>query len=186
MKKSYTLHICGLERQLPLVMISDNVQIASFVILGDVELTVACAGELIQHAPDFDVLITAEAKGIPLVHEIARQMGIPKYIIARKSKKAYMEEPSSARLSSITTNNEQQLFLDKADAEYMKGKRVLIVDDVVSTGESLRAMQNLVSSCDGKIVSCLAILAEGAAKSRDDIIYLEYLPLFDRQGKPLS
>ncbi len=182
MKQTYTLNIAGLSRSLPLVPISDDIQIASFVILGDVELTVRCAAELAALTPQFDVMITAEAKGIPLIHEIARQLGMKKYLIARKSVKVYMEEPCSIQVSSITTSNEQRLYLDKADMDYMRGKRVLVIDDVVSTGESLQAIQNLVELSGGKVVASMAILAEGGAKDRDDIIFLQELPLFDMDG----
>ena len=186
MKDSYTLKIADLERRLPLFSISDDIKIASFVILGDVELTVKCAGELVKRMPEFDIMITAEAKGIPLIHEIARQTGMSRYIIARKSIKVYMEEPYSINMSSITTGKEQTLYLNKADMELMKSKRVLIIDDVISTGESLRAIQKLVIESGGIIASSMAILAEGDARYREDIIYLEYLPLFDNEGNPID
>mgnify|MGYP001415069102 CR=1 FL=1 len=186
MGKTYTLNVAGLSRSLPLVPISDDMQIASFVILGDVELTVRCAAELARRAPDFDLLITAEAKGIPLVHEIARQLGMKTYLIARKSVKVYMKEPCSMQVSSITTSGEQRLYLDKAEMDGMKGKRVLVVDDVVSTGESLKAIRNLVELSGGTVVACMAILAEGDAKERSDVVFLEELPLFDKNGDPIG
>lgn len=185
MKNNYILKIAGLERCLSLVPISKSLKIASFVILGDVALTVKCASELVKRAPDFDVMITAEAKGIPLIHEVARQKGMQKYIIARKSIKVYMDAPYSINMSSITTGKEQTLYLDKADMESMKGKKVLIIDDVISTGESLKAIQKLVIESGGIVTSSMAILAEGDAKYRDDIIYLEHLPLFDYEGNPV-
>lgn len=186
MKQTYTLNVAGLERNLPLVPISEDLQIASFVILGDVELTVACAAELAARAPEFDVLITAEAKGIPLVHEIARQLGMKSYLIARKSVKVYMEEPCSICVSSITTSSEQYLYLDKAEMDRMNGKRVLVVDDVISTGESLKAIQNLVDLSGGRVVASMAILAEGDAKFRNDILFLQELPLFDMAGNAIA
>ena len=186
MDTTYELNVAGVKRLLPLCKIADDLTIASFVILGDVELTVKCAAELIKSLPELDVMITAEAKGIPLIHEIARQLGIPKYIIARKSVKVYMNDPCSVNIVSITTDKAQSLYLDRVDMDYMKGKRVIIIDDVISTGESLNAVQKLVLESGGKIVGNVAILAEGKAKYRNDIIYLEELPLFDGNGVPLA
>ncbi|MCI8554163.1 MAG: adenine phosphoribosyltransferase [Clostridiales bacterium] len=169
--------IAGLERELPLCRLNETLSIAAFVIFGDVELTVAAAGELLKKAPEFDVLITAEAKGIPLVYEMARQSG-KKYYIARKYPKLYMSHPISVDVRSITTDKEQTLYLDETEMQYIRGKRVLIVDDVISTGESLRAMEALVERSEGCIVGQCAILAEGDAVGRQDIFYLEPLPLF--------
>jgi adenine phosphoribosyltransferase len=175
---TYTLHVAGLTRELPLCRLSDKIDIAAFVMFGDVELTVACAKELIRRAPAHDVIITAEAKGIPLAYEMARQMGVNKYLIARKMPKLYMKNPLSVTVKSITTAKDQTLYMDAEDAAYMKGKRVLVVDDVISTGESLNAVDTLVERAGGNIVGKMAVLAEGDAQERDDIVFLEKLPLF--------
>ena len=185
MNKSYPITISGVKRELPLCPLNDELQIAAFVIFGDVELTCACASELIKMAPEHDVMITSESKGIPLIFEMARQMGVNKYILARKMQKLYMSDVFACEVNSITTAKKQVLYLDGADAEYMKGKRVLIVDDVISTGESLRAIEELVERAGGIIVGKMAILAEGDAKDRDDIKYLEPLPLFRADGTAL-
>ena len=184
MEQFYAMKIAGLERNLPICKISDDLSIAAFVLFGDVEMTVAAAGHLLKIAPPHDILITAEAKGIPLVHEMARQNGENTYIVARKVVKLYMKEVFSVELQSITTKNKQTLFIDTAEANLMNGKRVLIVDDVISTGESLRAVEKLVKEAGGTIVGKMAVLAEGDAKYRDDITYLEYLPLLNPDGSP--
>lgn len=178
----HTMTIAGLERHLPLCPISDELKIAAFVIFGDPELTTACAEELLEKAPEYDYLISAEAKGIPLVHEMARLAGNQKYFLARKAPKLYMTGVFEAAVHSITTANEQKLYLDTADAELMKGKRILIVDDVISTGESLAAVENLVNLAGGIVCGKMTILAEGDAQDREDIVYLEKLPLFDKDG----
>ena len=180
MGKSYTMTIAGLTRELPLCPISDKLDIAAFVIFGDVPLTVAAAEALLKKAPAFDVLLTAEAKGIPLVYEMARQRGKP-YQIARKYPKLYMTDPVSVQLRSITTDKEQTLYLDGPEMAAMRGRRVLIVDDVISTGESLRALALLVERAGGILAGQCAILAEGDAIGREDIVYLEPLPLFPRE-----
>lgn len=174
---TYTMTIAGLTRQLPLCPLNEHVRIAAFVIFGDVEITVASAKALLEKAPEFDVLITAEAKGIPLVYEMARQSGKP-YYIARKYPKLYMPNAVAVQVRSITTDKEQTLYLDESEMEVIRGKRVLIVDDVISTGESLRALDLLVERSGGRIAGQCAILAEGDAIDRSDIIYLEPLPLF--------
>lgn len=178
----YTMNIAGCERNLPLCPVNENLYIGAFVIFGDVELTVACARELLKRAPEHDVLITAESKGIPLVYEMARQNGEARHLIARKAPKLYMKNIFSTKVNSITTVKEQTLCIDGDDAEFMKGKRVIIVDDVISTGESLAAVEKLVEQAGGNIVAKMAILAEGDAQNRDDIIYLEKLPLFNPDG----
>ena len=180
----HSMKIAGLDRKLPLCRLNDDLKIAAFVIFGDAELTVACADELLKKAPEFDYIITAEAKGIPLAHEMSRQSG-KKYFVARKKPKLYMTGVFDVIVNSITTEGEQHLYLDTAEAEQMKGKKVLIVDDVISLGESLKAVQTLVNKAEGEIVANMTILAEGDAANRDDIIYLERLPLFDKEGNVL-
>ncbi len=178
----YTMNVAGLQRDLPICKVSDTLSIAGFVIFGDQELTVACARELLKQAPAYDYIITAEAKGIPLAHEMARQSGNAKYILARKGPKLYMRDILEVSVRSITTAKEQKLYLDGADAELMKGKRILLVDDVISTGESLSALEALVEKAGGIICGRMAILAEGDAQTREDLIYLEKLPLFHPDG----
>ena len=185
MKKSYTLHVAGLERELPLCPLNDELYIAAFVIFGDVELTCACARELLKLAPEHDIMITSESKGIPLVFEMARMQGVNNYIVARKAQKLYMSDTFACQVNSITTAGTQTLYLDGKDAELMHGKRVLIVDDVISTGDSLHAIEELVEHAGGQIVGKMAILAEGSAKDREDIKYLEELPLFSADGNRL-
>ena len=162
--------------------VNEHLYIAGFVIFGDQELTVACAKELLARAPEYDYIITAEAKGIPLAHEMARQNGDKKYILARKAPKLYMKDIFSVSVHSITTAKEQTLYLDGADAAMMKGKRILVVDDVISTGESLSALEALIEKAGGVVCGRMAILAEGDAQDRDDLIYLEKLPLFHPDG----
>ena len=183
---AYKMNIAGLDRELPLCPISDKLMIGAFVIFGDPELTTACAKALLARCPEHDVLITAESKGIPLICEMARLNGNARYVLARKSPKLYMRDVLSVVVRSITTDHEQTLCLDGSDAEYMKGKRVVIVDDVISTGESLRALETLVERAGGNIVGRMAILAEGDATKREDLVYLEKLPLFDSEGNPLD
>ncbi len=182
MREYYEIKIAGLTRQLPLCPINKDLYIGAFVLFGDVELTVACAKELLKRAPDYDVMITAESKGIPLVYEMTKQAGLNKYLLARKSAKLYMKDVVNVEVQSITTARLQSLFIDRDDAEYMNGKRVLIVDDVISTGESVKAVEKLVQESGGIVAGRMAILAEGDANKRDDIIYLEHLPLFDKNG----
>lgn len=179
----YPMTIAGLKRELPLCPVSDELYIGAFVIFGDVELTVACAKELLAKAPEYDYLITAESKGIPLGYEMARQHGDAKWFLARKGVKVYMQDVLSVEVKSITTDHVQKLYLDGNDAAMMKGKRILIVDDVISTGESLHAIEELVEKAGGNIVGRLCILAEGDAQQRPDITYLEKLPLFNAKGE---
>ncbi len=182
----YHMRVAGLERDLPICPLNDNLSIAGFVIFGDQELTVACARELLKKAPQYDYIITAEAKGIPLAHEMARQAGNAKYLLARKGPKLYMRDPFCVAVNSITTAKEQKLYLDGEDAKLMQGKRILIVDDVISTGESLHALEALVEKAGGIICGRMSILAEGDAISRGDITYLEPLPLFHSDGTVLE
>ena len=179
------MKIAGLDRALPLCPINDDLYIGAFVIFGDPELTTAASKALLEKAPEYDYIITAESKGIPIAHEMARLAGNQKYFLARKKPKLYMTGVFEVTVNSITTEGEQKLYLDRADAELMAGKRILIVDDVISTGESLRAIEELVIAAGGNIVGKMTILAEGDAQQRDDIIYLEPLPLFNKDGEPI-
>lgn len=178
----YRMKVAGLERDLPICKVTDDLYIAGFVIFGDPELTVACARELLARAPEYDYILTAEAKGIPLAHEMARQAGQAKYILARKAPKLYMTDIFSSSVKSITTAKEQTLYLDGADALLMKGKKILVVDDVISTGESLNALEALIEKAGGIVCGRMAILAEGDAQERGDLVYLEKLPLFNPDG----
>lgn len=188
MKQAYSMNIAGVSRDLPLCRLTDDLQIAAFVIFGDVELTVACAGGLLKLAEDieYDYLFTAEAKSIPLIHEMARQSRAETYFIARKKRKAYMPNAISVKDRSITTAGEQELFLGGDDVEKIRGKRILLVDDVISTGGSLLAMEQLVGLAGGTVVGKVAVLAEGDAAKRPDIKYLNPLPLFDGEGNPIG
>ena len=184
--KYYRMNIAGLMRELPLCPLNDKLSIGAFVIFGDPELTVACARELLKRVPEYDYLITAEAKGIPLIHEMARQHGDSTYMLARKAPKLYMTGVMEVKVRSITTAAEQKLYIDTADAEKMRGKRILIVDDVISTGESLHALETLVNEAGGIICGRMCILAEGDAQNREDLIYLEKLPLFTADGEVIE
>lgn len=179
---TYEIDIAGLKRHLPICKLTDDLSIGAFVIFGDVELTVHCAAELLKLAPEYDYLIAPEAKAIPLIYEMARQSGADKYFLARKKAKAYMTGVLEVTVQSITTAGEQTLVIDTADAEQIKGKKCLILDDVISTGESLHAMEVLVEKCGGIIAGKMAILAEGDAAERKDIITLAPLPLFNADG----
>ena len=178
----YTMSIAGLNRDLPLCRVTDDLYIGAFVIFGDPELTTAAAKELLKLAPAYDYMITAESKGIPLVHEMARLDGNRRYLLARKAPKLYMRDPLRVTVRSITTAAEQSLYLDGADVERVRGNRVLLVDDVISTGESLNALEALITEAGGQICGRMAILAEGDAQRRSDLIYLEKLPLFHADG----
>lgn len=180
----YPIKIAGLDRKLPLCRVNDNLYIGAFIIFGDPELTTACSEELLKRAPEYDYIITAEAKGIPLAHEMARLAGNQKYFVARKKPKLYMTGVFETTVNSITTEGTQKLYLDTADADLMKGKKILIVDDVASTGESLAAIETLVNDAGGIICGKAVILAEGDAIARGDITYLEPLPLFNADGTP--
>ena len=169
--------IAGLERELPICPLNDKLDIAAFIMFSDVEVTVAAAEELLKKCPEFDVILTAESKGIPLGYELSRQSGKP-YVVARKSVKLYMTDPIAVTVKSITTAAEQTLYLAAEKAEMLRGKRVLIADDVISTGESLKALEKLVEAAGGNIAAEAAVLAEGDAADRTDIVFLEKLPLF--------
>ena len=177
--KTYKMTIAGLERELPLCEVNEHLDIAGFVMFGDVEITVAAATELLKKCPDFDYIVTPEAKSIPLAYEMSKQSGKP-YFVCRKGAKLYMKDPVSVHVKSITTEKVQTVFLDSTEGELLRGKRVLIVDDVISTGESLTAVNALVKQFDTDVVGQAAVLAEGDAADRDDIIFLEKLPLFSK------
>lgn len=177
MKDTYTLKVAGLERELNICPVNDKLDIAAFIMFSDVELTVACAEALGKVVPAHDVLITAESKGIPLAYEMSRQSG-KRYLLARKSKKLYMKNTVEVTVKSITTEGVQKLFLDADDMQYLQGKRVLLVDDVISTGDSIHALEQLVEQAGGKVIGKACVLAEGDAAQRKDIIFLEPLPLF--------
>lgn len=177
MSKFYHMTIAGLERDLPLCPLNDKLDIAGFVMFSDVELTEATAKELLAKVPEFDVILTAESKGIPLAYEMARQSG-KNYVVARKGVKLYMVNPHEVAVKSITTAKEQKLYVDDVAVNNLKGKRVLIVDDVISTGESLASLEKILDYAQGKIAAKCAVLAEGGAADRTDIIFLEKLPLF--------
>jgi adenine phosphoribosyltransferase len=181
----YRMKVAGVERDLKLCPIGENLNIGAFILFGDVELTERCAEELYKKAPEHDVMLTAESKGIPLIHAMCRLSGNNRYVLARKSVKLYMSDVLVCETKSITTGHVQTLYIDGADAEYMKGKRVLIVDDVISTGGSLKSLENLVRQAGGEVVGKMTILAEGDAIGREDIVYLEELPLFDGEGNPI-
>ena len=181
---TYPITVAGIHRELPLCKISDELYIGAFICFGDAELTVACAGELLKLVPadSYDYLLTAEAKSIPLIHEMARQSGAAKYFIARKGAKAYMPDPIFVEDESITTAGKQRLYLGRDDADLIRGKRILLVDDVISTGGSLKAMESLVEMAGGSVAGRIAVLAEGDAAQRDDIRFLAKLPLFNADG----
>ena len=178
----HEMTIAGLKRRLPLCKVNDDLYIAAFIMFSDVEITRAAAAELLKKAPEFDVMITAESKGIPLVYEMARQAGVNDYVVARKGVKLYMTDVITTEVDSITTDHVQTLCIGGKEAAQLRGSRVLIVDDVISTGESLRSLETLVNQVGGNIVGRMAVLAEGEAAERDDIIYLEKLPVFNPDG----
>ena len=173
----YKINIAGCDRELPICPINEHLDIAGFVMFGDIEITEASAKALMEKCPEHDVIVTAESKGIPLAQEMAR-IGCRKYVVTRKGIKAYMTSPISVTVKSITTDHVQTLYLSQEDCEHLKGKRVLIVDDVISTGESLAAIEELLKHVGCTVVGKACVLAEGDAKDREDIIYLEPLPLF--------
>ena len=181
---SYEMTIAGVKRALPLFPVGGGTMIAAFIMFGDVEITVKSAAALLEKAPEYDIMLTAECKSIPLICEMARQANADNYIIARKGEKLYMRDVLKTPVHSITTANEQILCIGADDVEAIKGKRVLIVDDVISTGESLAAMEKLIAEAGGIVAGKMAVLAEGDAANRDDIIFLEPLPLFDENGQP--
>lgn len=183
---TYPLDVAGLHRELPICKVNDSLYIGAFIVFGDAELTEACARELLKLTPqeDYDYLLTAEAKSIPLIHEMARQSGAKKYFIARKGQKVYMPDPLHVVDQSITTAGKQELYLGRDDADLIRGKRILLMDDVISTGGSIHAMEELVQMAGGTVVGRVAVLAEGDAKNRTDIKFLKPLPVFNADGTP--
>ena len=181
---TYPIEVAGLRRELPICKVTEELYIGAFIVFGDAELTVACARELLKLVPadSYDYMLTAEAKSIPLIHEMARQSGAEKYFIARKGPKAYMPDPIHVTDKSITTAGEQKLFMGRDDAELIRGKRVLLMDDVISTGGSLHAMEALVAMAGGTVTGKVAVLAEGDAQNRSDIRFLAPLPVFNADG----
>ena len=180
---TYPMTIAGIKRELPLCKVADDFYIGAFIMFGDAEITVACAKELLARAPkEYDYLLTAEAKSIPLIHEMARQSGASEYFVARKGMKVYLTDPIHVQVRSITTQHDQDLYLSGADAAKMRGKKILIVDDVISTGESLHALEELVHQAGGEVAGRMAVLAEGDAQKREDIVYLEKLPVSNADG----
>lgn len=175
--ETYELHVAGLKRDLPICKVNDHLSIAAFIMFSDVEITVACAKELLKKAPEFDVIVTAESKGIPLAYEMSRQCG-KNYVVTRKMAKLYMHDPIKVEVQSISTAVKQTLWLDQADIDMLKGKKVLIVDDVISTGGYLYALETLVKEAGGEVAGKCAVLAEGDAITRDDIFFLQELPVF--------
>ena len=183
--KFHEMKIAGLDRKLPLCPLTDDLYIAGFVMFGDVEITETCATKLLEKAPEFDVIVTAESKGIPLAYEMARQSG-KDYVVLRKEPKLYMVDVIKTKAESITTAHTQTLCLGSIEADVIRGKRVLIVDDVISTGGSLLAMETLLNQVGVDIVGRMCVLAEGAALERDDIVYLDELTLFTPEGEPIK
>ena len=181
---TYSMHVAGLDRDLPICKVTDGLYIGAFIMFGDAELTTRCASELLKLAADvdYDYMLTAEAKSIPLIHEMARQSGASKYFIARKGPKVYMPDPISVEDKSITTVAQQKLYLGSDDAAVIRGKKILLVDDVISTGGSLKAMESLVEKAGGTVTGRMAVLAEGGAADRSDILFLEKLPVFNADG----
>ena len=185
---TYPLAVAGLRRELPLCRVNDDLYVAAFILFGDAELTVACAKALLERTAwtEYDYLLTSEAKGIPLIHEMARQSGAKKYFVARKGPKNYMPDPIHVEDRSITTEGVQRLYLGRDDAELIRSKRIMLVDDVISKGGSMLAMEALVRLAGGSVAGRTAVLAEGAASRREDILVLGSIPLFHADGTPIQ
>ena len=180
MSAFYEMTIAGCKRQLPICEVNEHLDIAGFIMFGDVEVTVKSAEALLKKIDfDFDYILTAEAKGIPLAYELARQSG-KEYIVGRKGSKLYMKNPVKLEIVSITTDHVQTLYLDQTDLDKMKGKNVLIADDVISTGGSLKTLEEMVKLAEGNLAGKVTVLAEGEAAQRKDIIFLEELPVFPK------
>ena len=181
---TYPIEVAGLKRELPICKVTDDLYIGAFVVYGDAELTVACAKALLDLVPadSYDYMLTAASKSIPLIHEMARQSGAAKYFVALKGPKVYMTDPLVVRDESITTAGQQALYLGREEADMLRGKRILLIDDVISTGGSIRALEELVAMAGGIVVDRIAVLAEGGAAARTDIKVLAPLPLFNADG----
>ena len=177
MNDTYEITIAGCKRRLKKFAVNDKIDIAAFILFGDVEITEKSAEALLAKLPEFDVILTPEAKSIPLAYEMSRQSG-KKYVVARKVMKVYMGNALSVDDQSITTKGMQKLYLGEDDAAELKGKRVVVLDDVISTGGSLNAVVALAEQAGSDIVAKCAVLSEGDANDRDDIIVLGNLPLF--------
>ena len=188
--KYFDFEIYGVKRKLPYVKIADDLALASFVCISDTELVQVCAPKLVERLPEVDYLVTAEAKGIILTYEMSRLMGMKDFIIARKSKKPYMQDAIGCTVYSITTQKEQTLYLNGVDAEKIRGKRVAIIDDVIATGDSVRAVEELVKKAGAEVVARAAILAELETVNRKDVIYLKehyvFRPNEDGSFTPIS
>ncbi|MDN2453682.1 phosphoribosyltransferase family protein [Lactobacillus sp. UCMA15818] len=180
MPKYYELELGKLTRKLPLIRLNPTLTIASFVLLGDAELTHYAAQELSKRINEpFDYVVTMESKGVPLAQELSQCMGKKRYIVLRKKVKDYMKNPRVLAVNAITSSQEQVLVLDGTDAQIIAGKRILLLDDVISSGGSMITAKKLVENAGGQVILQAAILAEGKASERKDILYLEELPLFD-------
>ena len=162
---TYDIDIAGLKRSLPLCRLNDELYIGAFVLFGDVELTVHCAAELLKRAPDYDYLIAPEAKAIPLLYEMARQSAAEKYFLARKKAKAYMQGVFEVKVQSITTAGEQTLIIDTADADRIRGKRILIVDDIITTGATVSECARMLMLAGAKDVSAASLAVTPKTKS---------------------
>ena len=179
MEKIYTVDICGRVEHLPILPLPSGVNIAFFNLHGNVELTEHCAKHLAERVKKYDpdVLITAESKGLQITHCVARDIGQKMYAVARKSKKLYMQDGIEVQAKTITTGEVQHLYLSAHDVDLIKGKRVAIIDDVISTGAANAALEQLVAMAGGEVVCRAFVLAEGDAKDRQGVEYLATIPL---------
>jgi adenine phosphoribosyltransferase len=178
-RETYGIDIAGIHRELTLFEIKPGLRIAILNILGDTELVQACATALAEKLSDvdYDILVTAEAKSIPIAHALSVVTGKP-YVILRKSYKAYMGDAVQSETLSITTGKPQTLYLDEKDKALIKGYKVVIVDDVISTGSTLQGMRLILEKAGGTVVAEAAILTEGERAKWSDIISLGHLPVF--------
>ncbi len=178
MDKFYKVDLDGFTAELPILPLPSGVSICFFNLHGATDMTEHCGKKLATFAKDCEVVLTAESKGLQLAHVVSRELNMPYYAVARKSKKLYMQDGISVSYgSSITTGKNQEFYLSKHDIELIKGKKVAIVDDVVSTGESLKGLEDLVEKAGGVVTKKLFVLAEGKAKERKDICYIASIPI---------